>query len=413
MKKIVMAIAVMLFIGVAEATTLSVTNVVCRQRYPWNGMVDIDYEIVSDNADANCYVYPVGYDHDFSVSYSPRTLTGDGANGKSVKPGKHRMTWNMSADMKKNYSTTAFSMKMYAYTDAAPYLVIDLAEGSSATEYPVSYLSEIPEGGWTDEYKGDKMVFKLIPPGTFMMGSPTDEEGRQPELGYWEYYCGYETLHQVTISKPFYIGIFEVTQRQWMLISGSKTTTSSDHAGDTQAASYMSYDMIRGSTLGAKWPEHQQVDATSFLGKLRMKTGITIDLPTEAQWEYACRSGASTPYSVTSYWYTLYTPKIVGQKDPNHWGLYDMHGNVAEWCLDWFVRDLGSSSVCDPKGGGSGDDGFRSVRGGGLATESATRGSICRSASRWCYIGSSGSSCSYPSARSYYAGCRLVCIPAQ
>ncbi len=407
MKKIVMAIAVMLFIGVAEATTLSVMNVVCRQRYPWNGMVDIDYEIVSDNADANCYVYPVGYDHDFSVSYSPRTLTGDGANGKSVKPGKHRMTWNMSADMKKNYSTTAFSMKMYAYTDAAPYLVIDLAEGSSATEYPVSYLSEIPEGGWTDEYKGDKMVFKLIPPGTFMMGSPKDEEGRRPHS-----YAGYETLHQVTITKPFYMGIFEVTARQVSLISGNTSSTAT-------SAYSMSYNSIRGSTLGVKWPEHQQVDATSFLGKLRMKTGITIDLPTEAQWEYACRAGTSTAYSGAG----------CNTGNPNQWGLYYMNGSNAEWCLDWYSTDLGSSVVTDPKGNSSGT--YRVVRGGGsymvtnysadTLNDRTLTSELYRSAYRSCllyydYLRRSSSNYSRTieySKPSSSAAFRLVCIPAQ
>ena len=115
--------------------------------------------------------------------------------------------------------------------------------------------------------------------------------------------------------------------------------------------------MIRGSSNGAEWPSSAAVDSSSFMGKLRARTGLNFDLPTEAQWEYACRAGTTTKYSYGDsgngdyMWYygnsCMKTHKV-GTKLPNPWGLYDMHGNVYEWCLDWYASDL--SGGTDPKG---------------------------------------------------------------
>jgi formylglycine-generating enzyme required for sulfatase activity len=120
----------------------------------------------------------------------------------------------------------------------------------------------------------------------------------------------------------------------------------------------------------AKWPASNAVDSTSCLGKLRSWTGLDFDLPTEAQWEYACRAGTTTTYSYGnsangSYmWYgdnSSWTTHEVGTKQPNPWGLYDMHGNVFEWCLDWYGT---LSYGTDPKGSSSGAS--RMLRGGCL-----------------------------------------------
>ena len=162
----------------AQALTLAVKDVKIAQRYPWNGLVDIDYTVECDDKDADVYVYPVGYDADMNMSVALFTLTGDGANGKTVKAGTHRMTWDMSRDMGANYNRAKFSVKMHAYSGAAPYLVVDLSEGSNAEKYKVEYLSEMPGAAWPVEYKTTKLVLKLVTPGKFMMGSPVDEPGR-------------------------------------------------------------------------------------------------------------------------------------------------------------------------------------------------------------------------------------------
>ena len=408
MKKLVLGVSAALC-ALAVSAAVTVKDVSCRQRYPWNGMVDIDYTVESDDAAADIWVYPVGQDHDLNVSMAPRALSGDGVNAP-VKPGTYRMTWNVSADYP-DFSTSAFSVKMTALTGGAPYLVIDLSGGVDALSYPVSYLSSVPAGGWTDEYKTTKLVLRLIPPGTFLMGSPSDELGRG----------SYEGQHRGTLTKPFYIGVFEVTRRQYELVMGSASTARGN--GATIPAHELSYYDLRGSVNGAAWPAHNQVDANSFMGRIRAKTNLAADLPTEAQWEYACRAGTGTALNngknITSEegrclnldevaWYYPKTDysyfTAVGQFRPNAWGLYDMHGNAKEWCLDR-MTEANMSDATDPKGHTSANT--RVLRGGGCSRyEGAAK--YCRSAMR---------SSRYPSSRgngSYehgYYGFRLLVLP--
>ena len=156
-------------------------------------------------------------------------------------------------------------------------------------------------------------------------------------------------------------------------------------------AAMVSYNMVRGSINGAKWPSSSAVDSSSFIGKLRARTGLNFDMLTEAQWEYACRAGTTTDYSYGSsengkyMWYlsnssvnSTTQAHAVGTKSPNSWGIYDMHGNVWEMCLDWYNDSL-MSGLTDPKGSRTGSK--RVLRGGcyfngaGFCT-SSYRGSI-------------------------------------
>ena len=251
--------------------------------------------------------------------------------------------------------------------DAAPlYKVIDLSGGSSAGRFVVADLPDAPAGGWTDEYKTTKLVLRRIEPGVFLMGSPKDEFGRRPN----------ENQHSVTITRPFYLGVFEVTQRQWELVKGGRPSKFNAEPWATRLVEQVSYDHVRGSSAGSRWPASAEVDANSFLGVLRAKTGLSFDLPNEAQWEYACRAGTTSALNsgknlekpemdagmteVGRYWYNggckSFRPSqdlpenttVVGSYRPNAWGLYDMHGNVCEWCLDWYQDDL--AKAVDPVG---------------------------------------------------------------
>ncbi len=390
---------------------VTVTNVVAKQRYPWNGLVDIDYEVRCSDPETNIWIYATGQDRETGKFIAMTSLTGAGAKDP-VKAGRHRMTWNSTKDSPKLLSN-AFAIKISALTGVAPYLVVDVSEGANAASYPVSYLSQVPEGGWTDEYKTTKIVLRFIEPGVFMMGSPSDELGRFSN----------EAQHQVTISRPFYMGVFEITQKQWELVMGAKPSYFSNASYyAARPVEYVSYNNIRGSSNGAKWPSSSNVDATSFMGKLRAKTGLaTFDLPTEAQWEYACRAGTTTALNsgknltgtgscanmaeVGRYWYnggsgysssctTSYGTAKVGSYLPNAWGLYDMHGNVYEWCLDWYVSNLGTTAVTDPVGATSGSG--RLLRGGGWYHDARN----CRSAYR---------SDDHPSYCSSDCGFRLCC----
>ncbi|MDQ0288418.1 SUMF1/EgtB/PvdO family nonheme iron enzyme [Oligosphaera ethanolica] len=291
------------------------------------------------------------------------------------------------------------------------YLVIDLSAGPDAASYPVSTRTTAPAGGWTDEYKTTKLVLRKIPAGTFTMGSPANELGRDPD----------ETQHPVTLTKDFYVGVFEVTQKQWERVMGNWPSWFSNASyRDARPVEQISYDDIRGSSAGAGWPGNNAVDAGSFLGRLRTKTGLDFDLPTEAQWEYACRAGTTTALNsgknltdeyecpnvaeVGRYWYnggsgyssdgdTSVGSAKVGSYLPNQWGLYDMHGNVWEWCLDWYQSELGSAAQTDPPGAAGGSD--RVARGGGWGRYAYD----CRSADR---------NRDWPSRRGIILGFRLV-----
>lgn len=391
--------------GLSASAAVTVKDVVCQQRYPWNGLVDIDYTVEVDDAAADVWVYPMGQNRDAATTMPLRSLTGAGATN-AVKAGRHRMTWNAAADYP-GFSAEAFSVKMTALTGAAPYLVIDLSGGTNATTYGVTHLTHVPEGGWSDLYKTTNLVLRLIPPGTFRMGSPSDELGRESGEG----------LHTVTLTKPFYIGVFEVTECQYGLVMGSAN-------GSTIPAHYLSYNDIRGTVNGAGWPTHNQVDADTFMGRLRAKANVLADLPTEAQWEYACRAGTSTALNngknLTSVggrcanldevaWYHPRTDgnfTMVGSFAPNAWGVYDMHGNVTEWCLDGIDRLIDLGDETDPKGAGGE---YRILRGGGCFSNGRSGDSPnCRSA--WRAYGT-------PSARNgntFYGsgGFRLVILPA-
>ena len=286
--------------------------------------------------------------------------------------GTHKAVWTPDASFSSTKADN-FKVKVEAteISSARNYLVIDLSGG---TEYPVSYLSDVPSGGWSEDYKTTKMVMRLIPAGTYIMGSPAGEEGR---------YAGddREAQRKVTLTKPFYAGVFEVTQKQYELVTGS---TPSQYQGNARPVERVSYNMLRGTDKGKGWPANNEVDETSFFGKLRTKTGLSFDLPTEAQWEFACRAGTTTALNsgknltgtyddvnmneVGRYGYDKSDGKggysehtTVGSYLPNAWGLYDMHGNVYEWCLDWYNVSYGGNAV-DPKGASVGTN--RDQRGG-------------------------------------------------
>ena len=334
------------------AVAATVTDVTARQRYPWNGKIDIDYTVT-------------GSDTAYTALALTLTDLDTGRVYTLTEAGRHQLTWNKENLVVSNATvkTTLVSFNTPVVTKGH-YCVIDLSGGPDVEQWPVSYFSGVVSvGGWTDEYKTTKLVLRRIEAGTFIMGDDQTDES-----------------HRVTLTKPFYMGVFEVTQRQWELVMGSNTS-SSNGRGDAYPAYHVSYDDIRGSSSGAQWPASSSVDASSFLGKLRAKTGLDFDLPTEAQWEYACRAGTTTTYywgdsgSYVWYWGNDLNEHPVGARLPNTWGLYDMSGNVCEWCRDWYGRTLTYGK--DPRGSASGS--ARVLRGGSWGSNSGS----CTSSSRF------------------------------
>lgn len=194
--------AVVLTAGWAAAE-LAVTNVTVAQRWPWENKVDIGYQIVCDNPSAAIHVFVTGVDQDRRQSARMLSLTGDGATGP-VSAGVHRLVWDAGADMGTNFHAASFAARIEAVRGDALYMIVNLSGGPNATNYPVSFLPNLPDP-IPASYKTTNLVLRYCPPGTFSMGSPSNELGRYSNEG----------LHLVTLTKPFYIGVFEVTQKQW------------------------------------------------------------------------------------------------------------------------------------------------------------------------------------------------------
>jgi len=203
--------------------------------------------------------------------------------------------------------------------------------------------SEGPAKAWQDP--GTGMTFVWVPPGTFTMGSPSDERGRYDD----------ERQHEVTLTRGFYMQATEVTQGQWMSIMGSNPSHFKSCGDDCPAE-------------GISW-----ADAQTFIRKLNRTQGTDrYRLPTEAEWEYAARAGTTALYHfgddvrwlVEYAWFNQNSDgesHPVRQKEVSPWGLYDMYGNVFEWCQDWY-GEYPSGAVTDPAGPPDGTS--RITRGG-------------------------------------------------
>jgi formylglycine-generating enzyme required for sulfatase activity len=258
-------------------------------------------------------------------------------------------------------------------------------------------LGQIKVGGFLGigaKTLGVTMSFAWCPPGTFLMGSPTTESERKDD----------ETQHRVTLTKGYYLGIHQVTQAQWQAVMGSNP---GDFKGDNRPVENVSWD-----------------DCQAFCQKLSSKTGKRFRLPTEAEWEHACRAGTTTPFHFGE---TISTDQAnydgrdydgndydgndtygkgkkgqyrkettpVGNFPANAWGLFDMHGNVYEWCHGWY-GDYPQGDTKDPQDTNNGD--ARVLRGASWYVSPGGTRAACRD---WCA----------PDYRDGYFGCRvLLCL---
>ena len=342
-----------------------------------------------------------------------QTLEGDGATGIALGAGAKHAVWNLTADLGGGVKPEDVTISVVAtdITSQAIYLTLDLET------YKMTYGTLAPDVYVGAKSKYKEIWFRRVEPGTFVMGS-----GDEPGWGF------NETQHTVTISQAYYVGVFELTGGQYDRIVESfntSTTTTPKH--------HLTYNILRGTDKGATWPEEtdHRVDKNSFLGFMRAKTGngLLFDLPTEAQWEMACRDkgtpdrtpsgfwGSSKwndgsdfiPYYVYGNWYVAdnsldklgwynYQHKginEVGLKKASSLGTYDMHGNVCEWCLDWYTADI-TSYVSDPKGPVYGEQRVR-------------RGGRCIDDPPYCRAGSRESDYPLRGGDDYY-GCRIILV---
>ena len=396
----------------AMASEPAITNVVVRQHWPWSRLVNIDYVLSCDTATQKVDVIVNAYDGDTVLNLPSGTLTG---NLHDVTRGQKRIDFDPTKTAYTNVLLTRFSVDLK--TSPAPlYMIVDLTKTAGEvgqTEYvyeaelvtnkwgswvrnPVSNDTTVVESViWTGvtngtTYKADKLVLRRVPAGSFTMGD------------------GLVGTANITLTKDFYVGVFEVTQWQWKKFMVNSSTFQNDF-GPVEMMCY--YDVRENadtdSAISPNWPNSNSVGTNSFVGKLRAKSGMAgFDLPTEAQWEYACRAGTTTYYNDglsgnastqldVLGWYTGNsgsTTHTVGLKQPNAWGLYDTLGNLYEWCLDWPLTTLIDDT--DPKGASSNPSG-RERRGGSWASTA----DACRSAFRGANL---------PNNVGKYVGFRLV-----
>ena len=313
-------------------------------------------------------------------------------------------------------------VRAWALNAPPDYMAVNLAV-SNCVYYYVS-AEAVPGGVTNDLYKTDMLLMRRIHATDveWRMGSPAFEESlRVASQGVQDN----EAPHPVRLTKDYYIGVYELTQRQWVLM-GSVGNTPIDNPSKFQNTAlfagnpYMKpvenikYNNIRGtsSTSWKGWPEcGHEVAAGSFLAAARANTGVLFDMPTDAQWEFACRAGTTTllnngkgvksdyrttcpeldevVWNVNNCWetnevgYRTNQTHVVGLKMPNAWGLYDMHGNVFEWCLDWFSRSdpFGGYTVqVDPVGRSYEGSTQRHIRGGSYTHGAADARSSSRMA---------------------------------
>jgi formylglycine-generating enzyme required for sulfatase activity len=323
----------------------TVSNVQAAQRRDGSRLVDITYNL--SDPDSDSLLVTVELSPDDGKTWTPlRTVSG--AVGRGVTPGvRKQVVWNVGVDYPGQVGRNS---RVRVTADDA-----NLSPGGGSNK---TITMTLP-GGATIE-----MVW--IPPGTFLMGTTEEQEQLLRNKGLWyDWFENEHPAHEVTITTGFYLGMYEVTQGQWTSVMGTKPWA--------------------GQSYVMENPEHPAVyvsweDAQEFLRRVNAAEGAGVyRLPTEAEWEYACRAGTTTLWSFGEdegrlkdhAWYRVNAWNVgeqyahkVGTKLPNPWGLYDMHGNVWEWCQDWWYRIYTADAQVDPVGPGSGSD--RVVRGGGF-----------------------------------------------
>ena len=416
MKMILGSLAACLALG-AFAADPTIGGVMVQQRWPWSRLVDIDYVLTCDPGQS-MDVAVEAYDGSSLLTLPASSFSGD---LYGVQRGARRIVWDPTVTACTNSGVLPEFRVALAPTPVPLYMIVDLTKAAGAVGQ-IEYIYPgdtrlVTDGRYTNVWFGvtndstyatTKLVLRRVPAGTFVMGTTSSTLS----------YDGVRSvLHNVTLTHGFYVGVFELTQKQWELVYGTTPSTYKVD-GDTRPLDTSLWQWIRGNNIGTNWPVHAQVDNDSFIGKLRARTGLDgVDLPTSAQWEYAARAGVYTNAlqnglnitninedanvslngrykfnggmqiipGATNAWGSSVSAECatarVGSYPPNNWGLYDVHGNVREWCLNRasdinLITTEAQNAYTNPVGASAetatyaGDRPLRALRGGCIAESS-------------------------------------------
>jgi formylglycine-generating enzyme required for sulfatase activity len=359
-----------------------VRYVTVRQRWPWSQKVDVDYLYAGDNPTSLVFTATwKGQNEPVDLSVATDTDSIVRSGGFYARPGQGRFEWDPVAAGYGDQTLVDFKVSVSPGKDPRTYLVLDLVKGG------YTFLADVPEGGWTDEYKYGKMVFRRVPAGTYRLGTPSEDllsvTGTLPD--YLMPDVINSTPRTVTLTSDFYFAIFLTTARQFQYIRGTNNSNSL-----TPQYFFTNGTSIRGQTLAdgetpVDWPRTgYRVGGDSLIDRIRRissKTGqpeLRIDLPTESQWEVAMRAGTTTFFpnggtkentveELAALVSEISPAKFstgkdtwssdVGCKQPNAWGIYDF--NIRpELCLDWanYNGYYGTSGSFDLSGPMAGTD---------------------------------------------------------
>ena len=356
--------------ALGAAAEASISHIVVNQRWPWSEKVDVDFVLSGETNDVEATATWDAH----PAPYRLGTLFG-------AAPGQNRITWDPSASEFRGQTLTGFTVALSnSAASAHNYIVVDLVNGG------YEFLADVPAGGWTDEHKSSKMVFRRIPAGTYTLG---EEYATFTNLGYTvsqaNTYCQIQNRRAVTFTSDFYVGVFKYTEAQHdCLASGTP--------GSSFKPKKLSYNGLRGEVPAVDWPATGYgVAPDSIVAKLRAKAGaaLMVDLCEEEQWEVAARAGTGTFWptgGAADEAYSVHTNQVnsfaswygndgaaempVGTKGDNGWGLYDVVGLAGEWTLDTAVNNrslpkYGLPTSVDPVGATREDSwaGYRVLRG--------------------------------------------------
>ena len=358
MKKLMMVAAA--FSALVASAEITITGVTARQRWPWNSLVDVDFTIGGVAQGSAYYV-----DISATAAGGDKKLCATTFVTEPIASvGKNRIVWNLGADYP-NFKADDLRVTVTAtpFSDATPlYLVVDMSSGLEATSWPVRYTTTAPvhTAGVEDPCKTTEMWFKRVKAGTKVLGGST------------QFTC--------VLTNDFYLGVFSLTQFQskWLGMTSSKMgdqgcAFTNATCRMTRPADSLKYNAIRGNYFDSS-NAATEIPNGGVLKTLNDRTGLVFDMPTEWQWEYACRAGSADPvyegaqfrhsgnsnpssdyewYGEQGMWDANYGTSYVDEYSPNPWGFYGMLGNVREICRNAVQTITEGETLVEPQGDAS------------------------------------------------------------